>query len=97
MVEDGLARIEVTGVFDARTATAVRAEFHDLVVLADAVLLDLRAVTLLQEGFDLSGLVDEIQRHCWISGCRLHLSATHPTVTAALARQAFSYDAVADG
>jgi len=96
MVEDGLARIEVIGMFDVRTATAVRAEFHELLVQADAVLLDLGAVTDLREGSDLSGLVDEIQRHCWIAGCRLRLSATHPTVTAALARQGFWYDALAD-
>jgi hypothetical protein len=91
MIEDRLARIDVCGVFDARTATAVRAEFHDLAVLAEAVLLDLGKVTGLAEGFDLPGLVDEIQRHCWIAGCRLYLSATHPTVTAALSRQGFSY------
>ena len=35
MIEDRLARIDVCGVFDARTATAVRAEFHDLAVLAE--------------------------------------------------------------
>jgi anti-anti-sigma regulatory factor len=97
MVEDGLARIEITGVFDAHTATAVRAEFHEFVMLADAVLLDLEAVTGLQEGFDLPGLVDEIQRHCWIAGCRLRLSATHPSVRASLSTQGFSYDTAAPG
>jgi hypothetical protein len=50
MIEDRLARIDVCGVFDARTATAVRAEFHDLAVLAEAVLLDLGKVTGLAEG-----------------------------------------------
>ncbi|MEU4292479.1 hypothetical protein AB0E63_29995 [Kribbella sp. NPDC026596] len=35
-------------------------------------------MTRLEEGFDLSALVDEIERHCWISGCRLRLTATHP-------------------
>ena len=79
-IEDGLARIAVCGVFDVSVATAVRAEFHELSALADAVLLDLRAVTRLEEGFDLSALVDEIERHCWISGCRLRLTATHPTL-----------------
>jgi hypothetical protein len=96
-VEDGLARIEVCGVFDVGAATAVRAEFHEIGALADAVLLDLRAVTELEEGFDVSGFVDEIQRYCWISGCRLRLVATHPSLVAALARQEVSSGAVVSG
>lgn len=79
-IEDGLARIVVGGVFDVGVAAAVRAEFHELGALADAVLLDLRAVTRLETGFDLSAFVDEIERHCWISGCRLRLTATHPAL-----------------
>jgi anti-anti-sigma regulatory factor len=86
-VKDGLAMIEVCGVFDVGAATAVRAEFHEVGALSDAVLLDLGAVTSLEEGFDLAGFVDEIQRHCWLAGCRLQLIATHPTVVAALAAQ----------
>lgn len=97
VVEDGLARIEVRGVFDVSAATAVRAEFLEVSALADAVLLDLGAVTDLEEGFDLSGFLDEMQRHCWISGCRLRLSATHPSLVAAMAGQDVSHSAVVSG
>ena len=72
-IEDGLARIEVCGMFDVSVAATVRADVHELSALADAVLLDLRAMTRLEEGFDLSAFVDEIEWHCRISGCRLRV------------------------
>ncbi|TDD15429.1 hypothetical protein E1218_31525 [Kribbella turkmenica] len=89
-------RIEVCGLFDVGAATAVRTSSHEIcAALADAVLLDLGAVTDLEEGFDLSGFVDEIQRHYWISGCRLWLTATHPSLVPALTDHHGSRTAVA--
>ena len=62
--------IKVCGVFDVVIATAARAGFLDVDAVADAVLLELSAVTDLDEEFDLSGFVDEMRPHYWISGCR---------------------------
>ena len=56
--------------FDVVIATAARAGFLDVDAVADAVLLELSAVTDLDEEFDLSGFVDELRPHYWISGCR---------------------------
>jgi hypothetical protein len=93
-IGDGLARIEVCGEFDVHVAAAVWAEVREISALADAVLLDLEAVTCVEKEFDVPGFVDDVQRHCWISGCRLRLTATHPYLLAALAGQGVSNAAV---
>jgi hypothetical protein len=84
-------------VFDVRVAAAVWAEFREISALADVVLLDLGAVAGVEKEFDLPGFVDDIQRHCWISGCRLRLTTTHPSLLAALAGQGVSSSAAGSG
>jgi hypothetical protein len=70
-VEDGLATIVVGGLFDLNAANAVTTELHDVGPLADAVLIDLEAVTQLTAGFDLPGFLDEVRRYCRMAGCGL--------------------------
>jgi hypothetical protein len=72
-IEDGLARIQLRGTFDTHVASAVWAEFQEIASLADAIRLDLGAVTQVEVGYDLTRFLDELQRHCWISGCQLQV------------------------
>lgn len=74
-IEDGLARIQLRGTFDPHVASAVWAEFQEIASLAAAIRLDLGAVTQVAAGYDLTRFLDELQRHCWISGCRLQVVA----------------------
>lgn len=74
-IEDGLARIHLRGTFDTHVASAVWAEFQEIASLCDAIRLDLGSVSQVEVGYDLTRFLDELQRHCWMSGCRLQVVA----------------------
>ncbi|QNE21363.1 hypothetical protein F1D05_29890 [Kribbella qitaiheensis] len=85
-VADGLVRVEVAGALDAHAASVVREVLLDACDLSTGVVvLDLDAVSRLDDGASLPHLLDEAQRRCWAARCSLQVTATHPEVLAALA------------
>lgn len=79
-VEDGLVTIQVSGVLDADADRVIRDELLGVCRLAQAIRLDLRAVSEICAGLRLQTFLGQLRSDCELSRCRFQVLASHPLV-----------------